>query len=142
MSPSLLTEFRCSCGKLLLKAFLGCGIAEVKCKRCGLINAWESTDTESWALVECDAKERLYNVGGNTLGILGYAPEELLGRNLSEVLLLSRDETPEVLSGAYQLRTTNLLLRDGTSQYIKSTVDRRSENGNFTGYRIYSIRNT
>ncbi len=37
-TSSLLNDYRCTCGKLLLKGIVFDGVIEIKCKRCGVIS--------------------------------------------------------------------------------------------------------
>ncbi len=44
MKSNLLVEYRCRCGRLLLKGFLFISFIEIKCKRCGTICVFQDQE--------------------------------------------------------------------------------------------------
>lgn len=85
---SLLNNYRCTCGKLLLKGILFDGILEIKCKRCGeIVKIGESKlveDSNHYLLI-IDDKGIITNASDSILQILGYYPEEIIGKSLMQL---------------------------------------------------------
>lgn len=81
-----LSEYRCLCGKLLLKGIFFDSILEIKCKRCGRINnigevrLLESADKY---LIIVDKKGNISSISDSASRILGYKSSELVGRHFT-----------------------------------------------------------
>ncbi len=86
MKSLSLNEYRCQCGKLLLKGIFFDGILEIKCKRCGKVNRIgkikHKTDNSHYLLI---LNEEGIIINSNDIAslTLGYKKEELIGSNLS-----------------------------------------------------------
>ena len=140
----LLTEYRCTCGKLLFKGLLCQCVVELKCRRCGSITTWGLAEAISYALVESDADARMIEASGDTEGVLGCDRDSLLGRPITELFPFIRDaspaEKPDAPEREYDLADTPLLLlHDGQERRVESCIIPRYRDGAFAGYRIFSV---
>ncbi len=83
LSPN---EYRCQCGKLLLKGTILNGFLEIKCKRCGIINKIgnlkHKKDSSRYLLI-LNNEGIIINSNDVANTILGYTKEELNGKELS-----------------------------------------------------------
>ncbi|HEY4488915.1 MAG TPA: hypothetical protein VJA87_00300 [Candidatus Paceibacterota bacterium] len=138
MSSSLLTEYRCACGKLLFKGLLYQSIVEVKCRRCGEVITRGLDEEPTYAILESDTEANLVEVSGDVMGVLGSSREYFIGRPLFEVLPLLRDASEKESEHAYSLRDATLTLHDGSEQRIASCVVPKYLDGSFAGYKIFS----
>jgi len=85
---SFLNEYRCGCGKLLLKGVFFDGTAEIKCRNCGKINKIgniriEDDDTH-YSLVIND-KGIIVSVSTSACKILDYKNNEIVGKSFTEI---------------------------------------------------------
>lgn len=83
MDTLFLEEFRCDCGKLLLKGiFLG-GTLEVKCSRCGSMNrigTLKSLSGSTNYILIINNRGIITNLSDSVSNILGYSSTELIGQ--------------------------------------------------------------
>lgn len=83
-----LSEYRCVCGKLLLKGIVFDGNLEIKCRRCGEITkigeAKLIEDSSHYILI-IDDKGLITNISDSACQILGYGREELLGKSITQI---------------------------------------------------------
>ena len=86
MSSVSLDDYRCECGKLLLKGIFFDGTLEIKCRRCGEINKVGSTklqtDASHYVLI-VNNKGMITNLSDSACLLLGYVSEELIGKHFS-----------------------------------------------------------
>lgn len=79
-----LNEYRCECGKLLLKGIFFDARLEIKCKKCGKINKIGlinfSQDNQCYVLIVND-KGLITNVSKSACDILGYECGDLIGKH-------------------------------------------------------------
>lgn len=107
MRSFLLPEHRCSCGKLLFKGILMLSQVEIKCRRCGRIQAigqqYEDLAQNQYAFVAAIAEEDIYkenpsphivDMTDSAIKTLGFNHDELVGREV-------RSLDPLMASGAY-----------------------------------------
>ena len=88
MSALSLNEYRCLCGKLLLKGIFFDGILEIKCKRCGRINKIGRSKTIegiSHYLLFLNNQGLIINASDSACNILGYNYAELSGKIFTEI---------------------------------------------------------
>lgn len=83
-----LSEYRCNCGKLLLKGIVFDGNLEIKCRRCGEITkigeAKLIEDASHYVLI-IDDKGLITNISDSASQILGYTREELVGKSITQI---------------------------------------------------------
>lgn len=88
MDTLFLNEHRCRCGKLLLKGIFFDGTLEIKCKRCGEINKIGkiklANDLKHYLLI-INEKGTVVNVSDSACRILGYNPNELIGKHFTQI---------------------------------------------------------
>jgi PAS domain S-box-containing protein len=86
MNSLSLNQFRCKCGKLLLKELVFNGTLEIKCKRCGTINRIENSkhkvDKNQYLLI-LNKDGIIINSNDTASKVLGYEKEELSGNKLT-----------------------------------------------------------
>lgn len=85
-SSLLLSDYRCACGKLLLKGIVFDGNLEIKCKRCGQINkigAAKLKDDKTHYLLIIDKLGNITNTSESIYPILGYSRSELIGKSIT-----------------------------------------------------------
>lgn len=85
-TPFHLNDYRCRCGKLLLKGLVFDGTMEIKCKRCGEINkigAIKLLDDATHYLLVTDPSGKITNSSSSACRILGYTMDELIGKNIT-----------------------------------------------------------
>ena len=87
-SSSLLNDYRCTCGKLLLKGIVFDGTVEIKCKRCGLISkigeAKLIEDSSHYLLIIND-RGLITNASQSVYDVLGFTPFELIGKSITYI---------------------------------------------------------
>lgn len=139
MSSTTLKEYRCACGKLLFKGLLCQCLVEVKCRRCGVVSTWGTSEALSYALIESDAESRMTEVSGDIANLLGCERDQLIGRPITELFPLLHDAPARIEDRAYQFKEMPLMLRDGKERMIESCVIARYKDGAFDGYRVFSV---
>jgi phage FluMu protein Com len=137
--PIPLTEYRCTCGKMLFKGVLLSSWVEIKCKRCSslLVFGVESSfeEIEQYSVL-VDEEGKIVEVSPAALTTLSYSREEIVGMPIVEFdknadqLQLSRDgatiltrkhikrigSTNNQRIHLYEIRTQpTILLRDAPS---------------------------
>ena len=87
MNSLTLNEYRCRCGKLLLKGLFFNGTLEIKCKRCGEINRIGSTkhleDDTHYLVIINQQNGLIVNINDIGCRVLGYSKEELVGKHFT-----------------------------------------------------------
>lgn len=144
MSSTLLTEYRCSCGKLLFKGLLCQCVVEVKCRRCGSMTTWGLAEEFPYALIESDADAWMTCVSGDIENVLGCDREYLIGRPITDIFPFIRDvsekgKAPDRPEQAYDLKDAALMLRDGQERSVEGCVVPRYQGETFTGYRVFCV---
>ena len=84
----LLNDYRCHCGKLLLKGIFFDGTLEIKCKRCGeftKIGNSKLTEESIHYLFILNNKGVIINASSSACSALGYSYNELLGVPFSAI---------------------------------------------------------
>lgn len=90
----MLSNYRCECGKMLLRGFIFVGEVEIKCRFCkktiaiGGINGTMSNDHRYILIAEQDGK--ISHVTASSPQHLGYSQEELLNMRVHEVVQFDR----------------------------------------------------
>ena len=87
-TSSLLNDYRCTCGKLLLKGIVFDGVIEIKCKRCGVISKIGEAkliEDSSHYLMIINDRGLITNVSQSIYDILGFTPFELIGKSLTYI---------------------------------------------------------
>lgn len=85
MNSLSLNEYRCRCGKLLLKGLFFDGTLEIKCKKCGVINNIgniERIEANSHYVLIIN-NGIISNANLSAYRILGYSREELIGKHFT-----------------------------------------------------------
>jgi PAS domain S-box-containing protein len=88
MDTLFLEEYRCKCGKLLLKGAFFSGVLEVKCKKCGEMNLIRNAklkDDEKHYLLLIDSKGTIVNASDSACDVLGYAKDEIVGKHFTGI---------------------------------------------------------
>lgn len=91
-----LVEYRCSCRRLLFKGMLVRSRVEIKCRRCGGITVFgdehrvASRSKAQYSFV-LDTHNSIVAVSENVPDILGYTPDELIGKFITDVLPYVRE---------------------------------------------------
>jgi PAS domain S-box-containing protein len=84
MNAPMLTEYRCLCGKLLLKGIFFDGALEIKCKHCGQFNNFGTVkqldNANRYSLMVNDLG-MIIDVSDSACRILGYSVPELIGKS-------------------------------------------------------------
>ncbi len=83
MKSNLLAEYRCRCGKLLLKGFLFVSFIEIKCKRCGTICVFQDQEKKeplSFTLV-VDSSGKIIEACRAT-ELIGILRKNLIGKDV------------------------------------------------------------
>jgi PAS domain S-box-containing protein len=86
MDSLSLSEYRCGCGKLLLKGIFFDGVLEIKCKKCGKINKigkLKHKKDSSHYLIVLNEEGVIINSNDIVSLVLGYKKEELVGKKLT-----------------------------------------------------------
>lgn len=136
-----LREYRCHCGKLLLKGFLLLGVVEIKCRRCGLLYTNQQFEPGLYTFLECDLDFRVTSASEYSYSILGYEPNELLGQPLDTFFPLLRDHTKnhaesKANTNTYRIADNTCLLKDGASKSFNSYLVPRRQAGELVGYSL------
>ena len=101
MSALSLNEYRCPCGKLLLKGIFFDGILEIKCKKCGIINKIghiKLLDNVSRYLLVINKHGIITNASDSACRILDYTFTELVGKIFTEIdLTILKELSKELL---------------------------------------------
>lgn len=88
MNTILLNEYRCVCGKLLLKGIFFDGELEIKCKKCSKINAIGriklAHDDFHYILI-VNAKGIIVGGSESAPRILGYSSDEFFGKHIGSI---------------------------------------------------------
>ena len=88
MDTLFLNDYRCKCGKLLLKGVFFDGTAEIKCRNCGTINKIghikQQDDSDHYLLIISD-KGIVVNASKSACDILGYPCSELVGKHFTKI---------------------------------------------------------
>jgi len=138
-----LIDYHCACGKLLCKGALFLSAVEVKCRRCGALNMFREADEgENRAL----SFMLFVDTGGTIIDAcriaraLRLAHTTPVGMPVNEFFPLIRDAPPAAKS-AYNIPHNTLILRDGASLDVEtSVVPHYANDGALDGYRVYSVR--
>lgn len=88
MDTVLLDDYRCKCGKLLLRGVFFEGTLEIKCRRCGTINKIgqiKPADDPRHYLLVINDQGLIVNASDSAGRVLGYAHEELLGKSFIQI---------------------------------------------------------
>jgi len=86
MNAVFLNEYRCKCGKLLLKGIFFDGALEIKCKHCGQFNNFGTInrpDNATHYSLMVNDKGMISNVSDSACRILGFTASELVGQSFS-----------------------------------------------------------
>lgn len=90
----LLNDYRCECGKLLLRGLVLTGEVEIKCKYCKLVKTIlgiQSVNDSERCMLILATDGSILKASRSAEYVLGYQHEELLQRNISDVLVPSPD---------------------------------------------------
>jgi len=124
-----LEEYRCSCGKLLLKGFLFNGKFEIKCRRCGKINTINKNklkdDASHYSLI-FNNQEKITNTSDSACRILGYGDVELHGETFKKVICETSREITRILT---LLRRKKSLLNE--DNYLEFDASHQTKDGRF-----------
>lgn len=94
MKP-ILEDYRCSCGKLLLRGFVLSGIIEVKCRECKRLANIEGplsrAENPPYILI-CDDAGKIQKASASAERATLFSPEELVGRDIKDVLMFTAPE--------------------------------------------------
>jgi len=122
-STLLLNEYRCSCGKLLLKGIFFDGTLEIKCKRCGeftKIGNSKLTEDSIHYLFILNNKGTIINASSSACTALGYPHNELLGAPFSAI---NPSFSNELQERAFLVLTKNNYIQLDTIHKSKSKKD-------------------
>jgi PAS domain S-box-containing protein len=101
MNTLFLNEYRCQCGKLLLKGLFFDGALEVKCKRCSHIkklgNITLIKDTDRYLLI-INKDGLIINVSCSAGRVLGYGRDELIDKHFT---LISPSLPAEIINKVF-----------------------------------------
>lgn len=142
MSPTILKEYRCSCGRLLFKAFLFFAIVEVKCRRCSEIQTSRHFESGPFAFLTSDAEENMQDVYGDVPAVFGCEREYFLGKSVRDVFPRigeARMQSTHPDAGMYGIQTNSCRLRDGTEMSLTSYVIPKKHDGVFSGCLILNV---
>lgn len=126
MNTLFLNEFRCECGKLLLKGIFFDGTAEIKCRNCGRINKIghiKMEDDENHYLLIINNKGNVTNASISACNILGYAINELIGKHFTKINPTMSEEFGERMFGS-----KSVLNEDNYFQLDTSHVSKNGKN--------------
>ena len=102
MNTLFLNEYRCKCGKLLLKSIFFDGFLEIKCRHCGEINKIgrfkKENDKKNYLLIVND-QGKIVNASDSACLILGYKGEELIGKHFTQINTTIPKEMEKVFIG-------------------------------------------
>ena len=107
-------DFRCACGKLLLRGMILSGAIEVKCRSCKRIETIEAfsggpLDTERYVLV-LNTDGMVLRFSGSAPAILGYSRDELLKKRIADVIVMLAPDFYPALSQALGTTGPTILL--------------------------------
>jgi len=90
MDSTFLREYRCDCGRLLFKGVVVTSHIEIKCSRCGKINAIsgiaDGFSSERFYTLFLDNRGRVLNTSESARDILGYSKKEITQKYISEII--------------------------------------------------------
>ncbi|MFA6447453.1 MAG: PAS domain S-box protein [Patescibacteria group bacterium] len=125
MCSIFLSEHRCACGKLLLKGIFFDGSVEIKCKHCKKINQIgrvKLADDPARYLLIINNQGRIVNASDSAAHILGYLPEELVGKHFTEINPTMPAEIGDRFFGPDSFLDEENYLRLDTTHQTKSNV--------------------
>ena len=92
MDSMLNKEYRCDCGKLLFKGMLSSGRIEIKCLRCGKILTISDSNIINGPVdnysISFKPNGEIVDASLSVEKILGYKPDELIGKKFTMFHLL------------------------------------------------------
>ncbi len=109
----LLNDYRCECGKLLLRGLVLSGEIEIKCKYCKCVKTLlgiQSIDTGDRFVLILASNGIILKASKGTGFILGYPHKELLQRNIRDVLVSFTDDYFDGLCGLLDKKGKTVLL--------------------------------
>ena len=124
MSNRFLREYRCECGKLLLKGIFLYSSLEIKCKKCGHINEIgqiKNFGSDTSYLFLFDKNGLISSADDSACKILGYTEKELLGMHFSEI---DRGISQEM---AFKLVPPNSILSE--DNYLQLDTKNKTKSG-------------
>jgi PAS domain S-box-containing protein len=88
MYSLFLSEYRCGCGKLLLKGIFFDGALEIRCKRCGEVNKIGNikiADDPAHYLLVVNSAGKIVKTSDSASSILGFSHEEFTNKHFAEI---------------------------------------------------------
>ncbi len=131
-------EYRCECGKLLFKGFLGFSSVETKCLRCGSIKLFQDVGKKSFVSfsVVVDASGEITDAC-HGISFSGFPREYFIGRDIKEVFpALAK----EILGKNQPLKISHNVVfsQSDIENTIESHILSDSEDGKVCRYHIFS----
>ncbi len=126
-------EYRCTCEALLFKGFTIGGLVEIKCRRCGRMNAFgelPSKEETKYFVIVYGKDGAILECSSTAADVLGYSREELLARTAFDI---SESSTPERYA-----KTWGLIEQMHFSPIV-SDVRLRAKNGSVVEARVKCI---
>jgi PAS domain S-box-containing protein len=128
ITPSILKEYRCECGKLLFKGCLLISLVEVKCRACGRLTVFQGIQEESVVtpdryVLMLDKHAHIMNASFNAQQLMGYNQAELLGQPLSIIV-------PHITADVLDIIFARLwLIPDRRNYYFEFEAMHRKKDG-------------
>ncbi|MDD5750617.1 MAG: Com family DNA-binding transcriptional regulator [Candidatus Pacebacteria bacterium] len=148
MELVILNDYRCKCGRLLFKGvLLNCRL-EIKCKRCGKINAFKIVSPyklpASFAFV-INESGIITDAGYDTEVMLDYPRQELIGKPVANLCpLFNSAESRKIIHDSliaravHKIKNSVFFRRDGGTVSPESYCVSRREDGISAGYYIFN----
>lgn len=123
MDNIFLNEYRCSCGKLLLKGVFFDANLEIKCKKCGSMsnieNTYSSEDSSHYYLT-INRDGIFTNVSKSACSILGYQCDEIIGKHFTLIDPTVSNEFSEKFFSSVALRNGEVFFQIETNHIAKN----------------------
>lgn len=137
-----LADYHCTCGKLLCKGALFLSVVEVKCRRCGAINMFREArvnEKHTLSFTLCIDTQGIIIDACRAARALRLTRTTLIGQPVSTLFPLILD-APLAVKGAYDIPHNTLILKDGNSIVVESSVvPHYADDAALDGYRVFTM---